>query len=65
MFDRVFAANGIVHKPTKPYHPWTNGQAERMNRRIKEATTKAFHCPDLSEPVWKFGLRGIPVSLQI
>ena len=24
-----------------------NGQAERMNRTIKDATTKAFHYPDL------------------
>lgn len=25
MFDQVCMANGIEHKLTKPYHPWTNG----------------------------------------
>jgi len=47
IFGRVCNENGIVHKLTKPYHPWTNGQAERMNRTIKKATIKAFHYPDL------------------
>ena len=47
IFGRVCNENAIVHKLTKPYHPWTNGQAERMNRTIKEATIKAFHYPDL------------------
>jgi transposase InsO family protein len=47
IFDRVCEEHGITHKLTKPYHPWTNGQAERMNRTVKEATIKAFHYPDL------------------
>jgi transposase InsO family protein len=47
IFDRVCNENGIEHKLTKPYHPWTNGQAERMNRTVKDATIKAFHYPDL------------------
>ncbi len=42
-FDRVCDENGIEHRLTKPYHPWTNGQAERMNRTVKDATTKTFH----------------------
>ena len=47
IFERVCRANGIEHRLTKPYHPWTNGQAERMNRTVKDATVKAFHYPDL------------------
>lgn len=34
--------HGIEHCLTKSNHPWTNGQAERMNRMIKEATIKRF-----------------------
>jgi transposase InsO family protein len=47
IFDRVCREHGITHKLTKPYHPWTNGQAERMNRTVKDATVKVFHYPDL------------------
>jgi len=41
--DRVCDENGIEHRLTKVKHPWTNGQVERMNRTIKEATVKRFH----------------------
>ena len=42
-FDMICATNGIEHRLTKPNHPWTNGQVERMNRTIKEATVKRYH----------------------
>ena len=42
-FDMICAANKIEHRLTKPNHPWTNGQVERMNRTIKEATVKRYH----------------------
>jgi transposase InsO family protein len=43
IFDRVCREHGIDHRLTKIKHPWTNGQVERMNRTIKEATVKRFH----------------------
>jgi transposase InsO family protein len=46
IFDRVCRENGIEHRLTKVRHPWTNGQVERMNRTIKEATVKRFHDED-------------------
>ena len=46
IFDRVCDENGIEHRLTKVKHPWTNGQVERMNRTIKEATVKRFHYDD-------------------
>jgi transposase InsO family protein len=42
-FDMICEANGIEHRLTKPNHPWTNGQVERMNRTIKAATVQRFH----------------------
>jgi transposase InsO family protein len=43
-FDMICSANGIEHRLTKPNHPWTNRQVERMNRTIKEgdADQKTF-----------------------
>ena len=43
IFDRVCDESGIEHRLTKINHPWTNGQVERMNRTIKDATVKRFH----------------------
>ena len=42
-FDRLCREHGIEHRLTKPNHPWTNGQVERMNRTLKEATVRRYH----------------------
>lgn len=39
-FDRVCLLRGIDHRLTKHNPLWTNGQIERMNRTIKEATVQ-------------------------
>src|SRR5918993_1092181 len=42
-FEAACADLDVEHRLTKPRHPWTNGQVERMNRTIKDATVKRFH----------------------
>jgi transposase InsO family protein len=43
LFDRLCQAQAIEHRLTQVKHPWTNGQVERMNRTLKEATVKQFY----------------------
>jgi transposase-like protein len=43
IFDRVCHEYGLDHRLTKTNHPWTNGQVERMNRTLKDATVKKYH----------------------
>jgi len=42
-FDRICQEYGVGHRLTKPAHSWTNGQVERINRTIKEATVQRYH----------------------
>jgi transposase-like protein len=42
-FELACARADIDHRLTKPFHPWTNGQVERMNRTIKDATVRSYH----------------------
>ena len=42
-FELACAQHDVEHRLTKPRHPWTNGQVERMNRTIKDATVKRYH----------------------
>jgi hypothetical protein len=49
-FDMICEANSIEHRLTKPNHPWTNCQVERMNCTIKDATVKRFHYDSHYQP---------------
>jgi transposase InsO family protein len=42
-FEYACAQNHIEYRLTKPYHPWTSAQVERMNRTLKEVTVRRFH----------------------
>jgi transposase InsO family protein len=42
-FAHACEQHGIEHRLTKPRCPWTNGQVERMNRTLKEATVRRYH----------------------
>ena len=44
-FDRYCAEAGIEHRRTRVAHPWTNGQVERLNRTVKEATVQRTEPP--------------------
>jgi transposase InsO family protein len=43
IFERVCGEHGLEHRLTKVNHPWTNGQGERMNRTLKDATVKKYY----------------------
>ena len=49
IFDRVCDEHGIEHRFTKPAYPWTNGQVERMNLTLKEATVQRYHYQTTTE----------------
>ena len=42
-FDQVCRANNIEHRLTLIKHPWTNGQVEAVNKKIKENTVRKYH----------------------
>jgi hypothetical protein len=42
-FEIGCANHNIDHRLTKIKHPWTNGQVERMNRTVKQATVHRYY----------------------
>ena len=50
-FDLLCSKLGIKHKTTAPYTPQTNGQVERFNRTLKEATIQKYHYDDISQAI--------------
>lgn len=51
LFDLICEWMEIKHKTTKPKHPWTNGQAERMVRTVKEHTIKAHYYQNVEQAI--------------
>jgi transposase InsO family protein len=51
-FEAACADLAIDHRLTKPAHPWTNGQIERMSRAIKQATVRRYHYDDHAQLEW-------------
>ena len=49
IYGAVCSANGSEHRQTKSDHPWTNGQADRRVRTIKEATVNSFHYASITD----------------
>ena len=49
LFDRVCTEHGTEHRFTRPGHPRTNGQVERVNRTLKEATVQRYHYQTTAE----------------
>lgn len=57
------AANKIRHITTAPYHPSTNGLAERMVQTVKDKLRKMNNQPwDVKLPCMLLGLRATPCS---
>jgi IS30 family transposase len=42
-FEKVCQEYSIEHRLPQFRHPWTNGQVERRNKTIKQATVKTYH----------------------
>src|SRR3546814_8545530 len=42
-FELACAKAGLDHRLTKPNHPWTNDQVERLTRTIQEATDRRYY----------------------
>lgn len=51
LFDLICEWLEIKHRTTKVKHPWTNGQAERMIREVKENTIKIHHYRNIQEAI--------------
>ena len=63
MFDRICREHGIEHRLTKPNHPWTNGQVERMYRNLQGSHRSALSLRD--PPAAPRAPRSLPQRLQL
>ena len=64
-FEYACATNDVDHRLTKPKHPWTNGQVERINRTIKDATVKRYFFTNPTSSCKTSRLRDFVERLQL
>ena len=64
-FEYACATNDVDHRLTKPKHPWTNGQVERMNCTIKDATVKRYSTNSLLKNPNLYASAGLRQRLQL
>ena len=48
-FDQLCYQQDIRHRLTQFRHPWTNGQVEKFNDTLKNATTKTYHYENVTQ----------------
>jgi transposase-like protein len=51
LFETICEYAGIKHRKTKPFHPWTNGMAERCVRTVKEHTIRVHRYTSAREMI--------------
>ena len=61
IFDLLCRSHEIEHRLTKPNHPWTNGQVERMNRTRGDCPALSLRQPRPATPT----PRSVPRRLQL
>lgn len=66
-FDRICQDQEIEHRTTLVKHPWTNGQALAMNKKVKTNTIKKYHYDSvdaLKKYLYEYSLNFRPLDVS-